>query len=290
MDMSNKPVQEHFLDRVNLQIEWAALAPQMQALSSGMGAGLPLAAVKMLLLSHWYKLGDVALTEACQDRRSFRRFLGLESDAADADVIMAYRLLCEHTSEAHGLIDAVDAQLKARGLAVKPGERGEVMLVEVTSDEPKEAASATMMFEPGEMDRMLKQSEPLLARAGAQVHSRPPTAFASGKPPERAAQKQVCATIEWPWGETTDVTEHLNIGRQFGFCPFAREMQQYGHVSRKHAELLVYGDGIWLRDLGSSNGTYVNDEEVPKGQAYLIDADARLRFGPNFVILLKLKP
>ena len=39
----------------------------------------------MLLLARWYGLAETALLEACQDRLSFRKFLGLplEDDGAD---------------------------------------------------------------------------------------------------------------------------------------------------------------------------------------------------------------
>jgi pSer/pThr/pTyr-binding forkhead associated (FHA) protein len=94
--------------------------------------------------------------------------------------------------------------------------------------------------------------------------------------------------IEWPWGARTELGDQLNIGRDYGFCSLAKELTPYTHVSRKHAELKVCGDGLWVRDLGSRNGTYVNDEEVPKGQAFLVDADALLRFGPSLSVSLKI--
>ncbi|MEM1209485.1 MAG: FHA domain-containing protein [Planctomycetota bacterium] len=33
-------------------------------------------------------------------------------------------------------------------------------------------------------------------------------------------------------------------------------------VSRQHCEVLIEGDGVSIRDLGSSNGTFVNDQRV----------------------------
>jgi hypothetical protein len=33
--------------------------------------------------------------------------------------------------------------------------------------------------------------------------------------------------------------------------------------------------------LKSRNGTFVNNDELPKGQAYLVDSDATIRFGPH---------
>lgn len=34
------------------------------------------------------------------------------------------------------------------------------------------------------------------------------------------------------------------------------------HISRRHARLVNHHDTVWLQDLGSSNGTYVNDERI----------------------------
>lgn len=114
----------------------------------------------------------------------------------------------------------------------------------------------------------------------------PPESFSEPGPP--VSSHDVRAILEWPWGQRTRLTEHLNIGRDYQFSPLAKDLTPYTHVSRKHAELLVYGDGVWVRDLGSRNGTYVNDEEVPKGQAYLIDSDSIIRFGPLLAVALKL--
>jgi adenylate cyclase len=47
-------------------------------------------------------------------------------------------------------------------------------------------------------------------------------------------------------------------------------------VSRRHAELVTDAEGLLVRDLGSANGTYVND--APVGEARLAAGD-RLRFG-----------
>jgi len=38
------------------------------------------------------------------------------------------------------------------------------------------------------------------------------------------------------------------------------------HLSRKHARLWVEGECLWVEDLGSSNGTYVNNQRVRRAQ------------------------
>jgi pSer/pThr/pTyr-binding forkhead associated (FHA) protein len=37
-------------------------------------------------------------------------------------------------------------------------------------------------------------------------------------------------------------------------------------VSRKHARILMQPDGIWIEDLGSTNGTFVNGEKIKKAK------------------------
>src|SRR5262245_12181372 len=49
-----------------------------------------------------------------------------------------------------------------------------------------------------------------------------------------------------------------------------------GHASRRHARFTVAPDGIWLEDLASANGTYVNGARV-NGKVKLASGD-RLRF------------
>jgi hypothetical protein len=297
MDLSNKPPAEPiFLQQVERLVDWQPLQPQIDAIDAVVHGGVPRAAIKLLLLARWYGLSDHALEESCHDRISFRRFLGLplEDGAGDAALIRAARLSLVHAqAPTQDLVHEVEQQLLAKGFTVKAGMWAEAAIVAMpaalTEQEPE---SDTTVFAPGELAKEVRLAEPLLARAGAQVADRTPTT-GSGKPqtpPPPTDPAPVYAVIDWPWGVTTELKQHLNIGRQFGFCPFARELQRYTHISRKHAELLVYGDGIWVRDLGSRNGTFVDDEEVPTGQAYLVDSDSRIRFGPQFVILLKLKP
>ena len=51
--------------------------------------------------------------------------------------------------------------------------------------------------------------------------------------------------------------DEVNIGREVGAILFRDD----GFVSGKHARLAKTGDRITLRDLGSSNGTYVRIRE-----------------------------
>lgn len=56
-------------------------------------------------------------------------------------------------------------------------------------------------------------------------------------------------------------------------------------ISKKHCLLLVRGDKAFVRDLESTNGTFVNDEQIA-GERELADGD-RLRVGPlDFTVVL----
>ena len=56
-------------------------------------------------------------------------------------------------------------------------------------------------------------------------------------------------------------------------------------VSRKHAEIIETVDGYHLRDLSSSNGTYVNGNNIESGKHFLVDGD-RIQFGPSKVVFV----
>jgi len=306
MDMFGK-ASESFLSQVGRLIDWSRLAPLIQAIGDRIHAEVPPASVKMLMLARWYGLSESALLEACQDRLSFRRFLDLppEDDGIeDARLAEIYRRqIAQAAVEAQNVIHAIETQLLANGFSIRPGLSAEAAVVPVSSDSrPNDFGDGgdsvdfpleTSFFQPGEMADLLKQGESAFVRGGARVASstnpphRPAPAELVPLPEQEAPPMQV--VIEWPWGFTMDLTDRLKIGRDHRFCLFASELQPYLHVSRKHAELTPCPEGVWVRDLKSRNGTFVNDEELPKGQAYLVDSDATIRFGPHCVLQLKIK-
>lgn len=59
-------------------------------------------------------------------------------------------------------------------------------------------------------------------------------------------------------------------------------------VSRQHCELEQREDGLYFRDLGSSNGTFYNDERVQEGK---LNAGDRLAVGPvHFTVVIDGEP
>jgi pSer/pThr/pTyr-binding forkhead associated (FHA) protein len=60
-------------------------------------------------------------------------------------------------------------------------------------------------------------------------------------------------------------------------------------ISKKHCAVLVSGGQVLLRDFDSTNGTYVNDEQI-KGDVPLKDGDV-LRLGPlSFKVMIEGMP
>jgi FHA domain/Transposase domain (DUF772) len=298
MDMFSKATAEHFLAKVERLIDWAALVRFVDAIGARMQAEVPPAPLKMLLLSRWYGLSEAALLEACQDRISFRRFLGLSlSDTSnDARLAEAYR---RHATQAplevQNLVHAIEAQLLAKGYTIRPGMWSDAAVVQMTSSSENEypILHDTAMFHPGEIADLIKQGEALLVRSGARMVSTTDPPYNTGPvvltPPVGNEASPLIAVIDWPWGTTTELSDRLNIGRQLGFSPFASELAPYTHVSRRHAELMVCPEGVWVRDLRSHNGTFVDGERLVPNQGFLVETDASIRFGPYCVLMLKLK-
>lgn len=50
-------------------------------------------------------------------------------------------------------------------------------------------------------------------------------------------------------------------------------------VSRVHAEIIVEGNNYYLIDVGSSNGTYLNDSKLENHQRYLLNLGDKIDFG-----------
>src|SRR5262245_51916566 len=79
------------------------------------------------------------------------------------------------------------------------------------------------------------------------------------------------------------VGTHMIVGRQYG-CGIRVTSAE---VSRQHCRLTIQEGFLWVQDLHSSNGTYLNDEEVV-GREVVRPGD-RLQVGPvTFVVEYEL--
>jgi NADPH-dependent 2,4-dienoyl-CoA reductase/sulfur reductase-like enzyme/pSer/pThr/pTyr-binding forkhead associated (FHA) protein len=70
-------------------------------------------------------------------------------------------------------------------------------------------------------------------------------------------------------------TKVMTIGRQVGVYMLI----DHGTVSRRHAEISYANGQYVLRDLGSSNGTFVNDKRLEPGSVHVLNSGDRILFG-----------
>ena len=54
---------------------------------------------------------------------------------------------------------------------------------------------------------------------------------------------------------------------------------QQDSVSRRHCELFIKDDAVFVRDLGSTNGTILDGEKIPSSVASLVPPGAQIRVG-----------
>jgi pSer/pThr/pTyr-binding forkhead associated (FHA) protein len=70
-------------------------------------------------------------------------------------------------------------------------------------------------------------------------------------------------------------TKVITIGRQEG----ADLSIQHSSISRRHAEISYANGQYVLRDLASTNGTFLNDKRVEPASVHRLNANDSLRFG-----------
>src|SRR5438094_8737035 len=88
------------------------------------------------------------------------------------------------------------------------------------------------------------------------------------------------ATLNGPTGRTTLGPEILTIGRMPGNQLLITDSQSSGH----HAEIRPEGQAYSIIDLGSTNGTFVNEQQLaPQVPRQLISGD-RIRIGQTVLI------
>jgi pSer/pThr/pTyr-binding forkhead associated (FHA) protein/ribosomal protein L40E len=79
----------------------------------------------------------------------------------------------------------------------------------------------------------------------------------------------------------------IHIGKPNDLVPPDIDVSGFANseiVSRVHANLRVEGDACYLEDVGSSNGTYVNNTPLPKGNRHRLRAGDRISLGKGDLV------
>jgi hypothetical protein len=84
-------------------------------------------------------------------------------------------------------------------------------------------------------------------------------------------------TLRFPWGPVlVEAGGSLLIGRENS--PIAGRLADYSNISRRHARVHSDGTSLTVEDLDSTNGTFLNDKQVPPRTPTPARAGDRLRF------------
>lgn len=101
-----------------------------------------------------------------------------------------------------------------------------------------------------------------------------------------ASELSIRPVLKFPWGDV-EVPETLFVGREPSLSPLADRLKEILWVSAKHAELYVEDGVFYVRDVGSLNGTFVNDIRIEKQPIALADGD-QVAFSKRLVATVRL--
>lgn len=88
------------------------------------------------------------------------------------------------------------------------------------------------------------------------------------------------AEAELPEGET------VVIGRDSS--PLGEALRSLDHISRRHLRIEHGEDGVWITDMGSSNGSYVEGRRLEPWQREHVEPGSSLRLASNVTVDLHI--
>jgi IS5 family transposase len=135
------------LDQLLGLIDWSLLdrnLADIYAAAKGEPAWPPLALFRALLLAVWYDLSDVKLSEALEDRASFRRFCGFAAHepTLERTAFVRFRRELVQRGLDKVLFNEVTRQLKGQAITIKTGTLVDATVIASASFRDEEAAWA----------------------------------------------------------------------------------------------------------------------------------------------------
>lgn len=134
--VANACPNNRFLEQMLSIIPWELFEQEFRVKIRHKSGGRPpyprLLLFKMHLLQTWFGLSDAQTTFQCEDRLSFRRFLGLgiSETIPDSTTLENFRHELQETGLDEGLIKRLDAFFKGKGLLLKEGNMVDATFIE----------------------------------------------------------------------------------------------------------------------------------------------------------------
>lgn len=101
------------------------------------------------------------------------------------------------------------------------------------------------------------------------------------------AEKETIAILDCPWG-LLRIAGALGIGRDKSFCAEATSFSGYMTVSGVHARVYFSGENWFVRDLGSTNGTFLNGVQLGENEDHALSDLDQLHFSKSFRTVFRL--
>lgn len=102
------------------------------------------------------------------------------------------------------------------------------------------------------------------------------------------AEKETIAILECPWGQIR-IEGALGIGRDKDFCAEAARLADYMTVSSVHARVFFSEESWFVRDLGSTNGTFLNGVRLGENEDHTVRDLDQLHFSKSFRTVFRVQ-
>lgn len=175
-------------------------------------------------------------------------------------------------------LPAPDPLVTPEPLVASTGEPSEVnqsaSLPEPTSPPPVPASSEPVAEEPESPPIPLPTPQAAPAARSSKTQLQTQTA--------KLLHVQTNTEMEFPQNVSV-----IHIGKPNDMVPPDLDVSGFPNseiVSRIHADIRVEGDGYYLEDVGSSNGTYVNNFPLPKGNRHRLRLGDRIALGKGDMV------
>lgn len=95
------------------------------------------------------------------------------------------------------------------------------------------------------------------------------------------------AILECPWGPL-EISGEIGIGREKAFCVEAARFSDYMTVSSVHARVFCSEDKWFVRDLGSTNGTFLNGVKLDINHDHPVANGDQLNFSKSCRVVFRV--